>query len=76
MTILIKRPPSPANGPVTITTSNLTVHPRDEYAETDKPVHMTGNATDLISIGMKAFLKEGRIRLLNKVKGVHVPDQN
>ncbi len=74
--VIIKRPPSTANEPVTITTYNLTVRPRDEYAETDESVHMTGNATNLKSIGMKAFLKEGRIRLLNEVKGVHVPAQN
>ena len=74
--VIIKRPPSPANGPVTITTYNLTVHPEDEYAETDESVHMSGNATDLKGIGMKVFLKEGRIQLLDKVKGVHVPVQN
>lgn len=73
--VIIKRASSPTTGPITITTYNLTVRPNDEYAETDESVHMFGNATDLKSIGMRAFLKEGRILLLNEVKGIHVPER-
>ena len=74
--VIIKRASSPTTEPITITTYNLTIYPNDEYAETDESVHMLSNATDLKSIGMKAFLKESKIRLLNEVKGVHLPAQN
>lgn len=71
--VIIKRASSPTTRPITITTYNLTIYPDQEYAETDESVHMVSNATDLKSVGMKAFLKEGNIRLLNEVKGVHEP---
>jgi lipopolysaccharide export system protein LptC len=74
--VIIKRASSPTTEPITITTYNLTIYPDKEYAETDESVHMLSNATDLKSIGMKAFLKESKIRLLNEVKGVHLPAQN
>lgn len=73
--VIIKRASSPTTRPITITTYNLTIYPDREYAETDESVHMLSNATDLKSIGMQAFLKEGNIKLLSEVKGIHVPAQ-
>lgn len=38
-----------------------------QYAETDKPVTITGEGINISATGMKAYLREGRLELLSDV---------
>lgn len=50
-----------------VTTSEARVFPERDYAETDKPATLSTSKTTTDSIGMKAYMKEGRIEMLNQV---------
>lgn len=50
-----------------VTTSEARVFPERDYAETDKPATLTTTKTRTESIGMKAYMEEGRIEMLNQV---------
>lgn len=58
-----------------LTTSKLILKPEDQYAETDKPVMIEAPGSTAHSVGMKADMKQGRIELLSRVRGVHEPIQ-
>lgn len=50
-----------------VTTSEARVFPERDYAETDKPATLSTSKTTTDSIGMKAYMEEGRIEMLNQV---------
>jgi len=50
-----------------VTTSEARVFPERDYAETDKAATLSTAKTRTDSIGMKAFLEEGRIEMLRQV---------
>ena len=50
-----------------IITSDVRVLMDQEYAETDKPATIIGKKTTIKSTGMKAYLGENRLELLNNV---------
>lgn len=50
-----------------VTTSEARVYPERDYAETDKAATLKTPETSTDSIGMKAYLQEGRIEMLNNV---------
>ena len=50
-----------------VTTSEARVYPERDYAETDKPATLSTTKTRTDSIGMKAYMEEGRIEMLNQV---------
>lgn len=52
-------------------TTSLIFFPNREYAETDKPVRITTAQGTTDAVGMKLFIKEQRIQLLNKVQGYY-----
>lgn len=54
-----------------LSTSQLVIKPKAQYAETDKPVMINTANGKAQAIGMKAFLKQQRIQLLSNVRGVH-----
>ncbi len=56
-----------------LTTPYLVVKPKDQYAETDKPVMITSPGNQTQAVGMKAFLEDDTIKLLSNVRGVHKP---
>ncbi len=51
----------------------LRIEPDNDYAETDAPVTLRHKSGVMHSIGMKAYLAEDRIQLLNNVRGLHEP---
>ncbi len=52
-------------------TRDLHVKVDEEYAETEQPVTIVGETSNTRAVGMRVFLKEGRIQLLSKVKGTY-----
>ncbi len=50
-----------------VTTSEARVFPERDYAETDKPATLSTANTQTDSVGMKAYMDEGRIEMLNQV---------
>lgn len=50
-----------------VTTSEARVFPERDYAETDKPATLSTANTQTDSVGMKAYMDEGRIEMLSQV---------
>ncbi len=57
--------------PTEITSSRMTVFPEKDYAETRQPVRIVAANGVTTATGMKAYLDEGRMLLLSKVRGQH-----
>lgn len=57
--------------PTIVTTSRMTVLPEKDYAETRQPVRIVAANGVTTATGMKAYLDEGRMLLLSKVRGQH-----
>ena len=54
-----------------ITTERLTAFPDKEYAETAQAVRIEAAQGVTTGVGMKAYINEGRVLLLNNVRGQH-----
>jgi lipopolysaccharide export system protein LptC len=54
-----------------ITSSRMTVFPQKQYAETQQAVRIDGFGGVSTGVGMKAYLKENRMNLLSKVRGLY-----
>ncbi|MDP1708943.1 MAG: LPS export ABC transporter periplasmic protein LptC [Gammaproteobacteria bacterium] len=67
--VLIENPAAPARDVWRIETHDLTLLPDAEYAETSAPVTITGQTSVTRGVGMQIFIKEGRLKLLSKVRG-------
>ncbi|TPW12363.1 MAG: hypothetical protein FD130_1787 [Halothiobacillaceae bacterium] len=59
--------------PLTLQTRDLTVIPKKNYAETDAAVTVTSHRGVIRGVGLRAYLKEGRLSLLANVKGRYEP---
>lgn len=60
--------------PARLDTRALLLRPAEDYAETEAPVRYTSAASIIDAIGMRAFFgAEGRIELLNQVRGKYEP---
>lgn len=60
-------------GTVSISTSELHVNTREQFAETDKAVTMRNAKTQLETMGMRAYIKQDQIELLSNVTGTYEP---
>ncbi len=58
---------------VDVRTEDLRVLPEREYGETDKPVVITTATTRTTGTGMRAFLAENRLEILNDVRTTYEP---
>lgn len=54
-------------------TSKLRAFPDRDYAETDAPIRYRSAGLEVKSVGMRAYLEQGRIELLSQVRAVHQP---
>lgn len=50
-----------------VTTNEATLYPERDYAETDKPATLSTRNTITDSVGMEAYMDEGRIEMLDQV---------
>ncbi|MGH8121079.1 MAG: LPS export ABC transporter periplasmic protein LptC [Gammaproteobacteria bacterium] len=64
------------NKKIEITTSDVRILTDEEYAETDQPSVFTGKDTTVRAIGVRAYLKEGRLQLLNNVHATILPEKS
>lgn len=64
---------SKTQGTISISTSELQLNTRDQFAETDKAVTMRSAKTHLETVGMRAFIKQDQIELLSQVTGTYAP---
>ncbi len=64
---------SPTQGVVSITTTELRLNTREQFADTDKAVTMRSAKTTLNTIGMHADIKQDRIKLKSHVTGTYEP---
>ncbi|MCG2634856.1 MAG: LPS export ABC transporter periplasmic protein LptC [Gammaproteobacteria bacterium] len=55
------------------TMETLRIFPKEDFAETDSPVHLEGQGTVADAIGMHADLANDRLTLLSKVRGKQEP---
>lgn len=67
--IVLTQPPSSQNETMTITTSAVTIYPKQKYADTKQPVVGIQPGSTLQAIGMHADFKTGMIYLLSNVHG-------
>lgn len=64
---------SPTQGVISITTTELRLNTREQFAETDKAVTMRSAKTTLNTIGMRADIKQDQIQLISHVTGTYEP---
>ena len=64
---------SATQGLLQMTTSELRVRVKEQFAETDKAVKMRSAKGQIDAVGMKAQLSESRIELTSQVKAVYEP---
>lgn len=72
--VRIKRHGSGQQDAVYVHTRDVLVRPDEKYAETDQLVIITSGNLKVKAVGMRVFIGQGRVELLSKVAGVHVPD--
>ncbi|MCK4743048.1 MAG: LPS export ABC transporter periplasmic protein LptC [Sulfuriflexus sp.] len=66
--VRIDRLSGPNNRPVKLFTDKLRIHPESDFAETDRPVTMLSNKRRTTAIGMRAYIREGKLQLLDNVR--------
>ncbi len=64
---------SPSQGLMRITTDELQVRTREQFAETDKAVKMRSAKGQIDALGMDADLVQSRLQLKSQVKAVYDP---
>jgi len=66
--VRIDRLSGPNNRPVKLLTNKLRIHPESDFAETDQPVTMVSDKRHTSAIGMRAYIREGKLQLLDDVR--------
>lgn len=64
---------SPSQGLMRVTTDELLVRTREQFAETDKAVKMRSAKGQIDALGMDADLAQSRLQLKSQVKAVYDP---
>ena len=70
---VVARQTSEKQGETIITTSDLRLNTREQFAETSKAVTMRAAKSQITGTGMHADMKRDRIQLLSNVKGTYEP---
>ncbi|GAB6041745.1 LPS export ABC transporter periplasmic protein LptC [Endothiovibrio diazotrophicus] len=74
--VRIRRESSPDEGPVAVDTRDLRVLPKEDFAETDQPTVIVTDDLNMAGVGMRAYLKDGRLQLLNQVRSRYEPKKS
>ncbi len=67
--VSIQRAGAAGIDPVQLWSTDLHIRPDSKYAETSGKVRVISTGIEVESIGMRAFLDEGRVELLSRVRG-------
>ena len=65
------RPATGRDESLTLKTTQLTVYPRREYAETDAAVTITGDRSETQATGMRLDMQQGLLELLADTRGTY-----
>ncbi len=71
--VVLVQPGKGDREPLRLTTEQLRIRPKKDYADTDEPVEITSHYSRTTAVGMQAFLREDRVILLSEVRGIHEP---
>ena len=71
--VVIENAQAPPRDRLRLVTKNLRVLTNEHYAETAQPVTITGQTVVTHATGMRVYLKDGRLQLLSKVRGIYAP---
>jgi lipopolysaccharide export system protein LptC len=74
--VLIENPQAASTRRLHMVTQDLRIVTDEEYVATDRPVTITSQTSVTHATGMRAYLKEGRLQLLSKVRGTYAPESN
>ena len=55
--------------PVVVTTRDVRLRPKEQYAETDAPVNIARGPDTIDAIGARVFLDQGIVELLSSARG-------
>lgn len=66
--VVLHRPKSKTDEAITLTTSELHIYSREEYAETPATVKVVSENNEIEAVGMRMFLDEGRIEFLSSIR--------
>ena len=66
--VVVQRKETAGFIPMILETEELKYQPKEQYAETQQFVNITKPGLKITGIGLRAFLNEGRVELLNDVK--------
>lgn len=68
-TVTMRQEVSPPELPVVVTTRDVRMRPREQYAETDAPVNIVRGPDTIDAVGARVFLDEGIVELLSSARG-------
>jgi lipopolysaccharide export system protein LptC len=71
--VVLSRPASSGKLPVTITTTELLVHPQQKWVETAAPVQMKTPTGTVSAVGLKGYFDAKRLELLADVQSTYAP---
>lgn len=71
----IHRPAALGLRPADITTSKLDAFPERDLVETDAEITYRSTGLEVKSVGMRAYLDQGRVELLSRVRATHQPQR-
>lgn len=69
--VKIHQPAGPNSHELTMTTTNLTIFPEKQFAQTDQPVTIIEPGSVINSVGLRANLNTGEVQLLSHARGVY-----
>lgn len=72
--VRIDNPTAKADQAMRLDTHELRVLAVEEYADTDQPVTIRTQNSLTEGVGMHAYIKQGRLQLLSKVRGTYAPN--
>ena len=75
--VTLERLPGPGRPPLRIETSDLRIEPKNDFAETDQPVRVTGTnfVVDAVGADARLFDEGSLINLKTRVRGHHEPNR-
>lgn len=69
--VLVEQTNAKSKPSLTLKTEQLTIYPKENFAQTEQPVTIEEPGIEVNSIGMKVYFKEKRVELLNHTAGVY-----
>ncbi|MEJ2141320.1 MAG: LPS export ABC transporter periplasmic protein LptC [Gammaproteobacteria bacterium] len=66
--VVLQRPESKTDEAITLTTSELHIFSREEYAETPAAVKVVSGNNQIEAVGMRMYLDEGRMEFLSSIR--------